>query len=169
MAERLPRRRTGAIGNVTGITGSTCNNRAGVIGVGGQKTLRRVTVTTLSIGNDVGFVFAYGYDAGVATGAYRSDIRMIEAAIRLQFYKTDGIVAAVTFGICWLVELGFADGLNTVMTLAAISEYFLVISKGDNIETLRRMTGLAHITACDMILRFSSQCCILIVMTIYAV
>jgi hypothetical protein len=80
---------------------------------------------------------------------------VIEAAVRSQFKETDGIVAVITFCGRRHVELGFTDGRNAVMALAAITKNFLVISKGDNSSALRCMAGLAQITGGDVIGRFA--------------
>ena len=64
-------------------------------------------------------------------------------------------MAVITFGIRWLMKVGFTDGHGTIMTVAAISKYFLMINKGENGKSLGGMTGLAGITGSDVIRRFN--------------
>jgi hypothetical protein len=76
---------------------------------------------------------------------------VIEAAVRSQFQKTDGIVAVIAFGGRRRMKFGFTDGRYTVMTFTAITKYFQVVSKRDNGSTLGCMAGLAQITGSEMI------------------
>ena len=48
------------------------------------------------------------------------------------------------------MKFGFTNGRNTIVALAATSEHFLVIDNGDNVESLRGMTGLARVTGADV-------------------
>ena len=62
-----------------------------------------------------------------------------------------GIMADIAFGIRWLMILRFTDGHYIVMAFTAISKNFLMINKGGNSKSQGCMTGLAHITASDVI------------------
>lgn len=105
----------------------------------------------------------------MTAAACPANIRMIKAAVRVQLQKCDGIVAVTAFGLRWLMKHGFTDCGNTVVALAAISEYFLMIDSGDNVESLRGMAGLARITGADVNRPFTRNRNEIIVMTIHAI
>jgi len=79
---------------------------------------------------------------------------MIKAAVWLQREKTGGIVAVRAFAFRLSMKIGLTDGLHSVMTFAAIADYFLMINKGGNVKSQWCMTGLAGIGGSDMIARF---------------
>lgn len=179
MADRLTQRRPGPISNMTGITAytRTHNVRAGVVGVGIQETDRGMAVATFRVGDrvytgrDVIFSWrlANRHSAVVATCASPANIRMIKAAVRIKLQKCDGIVAAITFGFGWLMKLGFTDCSNAIVTLAAISNNFLMVCKRDNVESLWSMTGLARVTGGNVIRRLAWNSTEVIVMTIHTI
>ena len=49
------------------------------------------------------------------------------------------------------MKLGFTDCSNAIVALAAISSNFLMVGKRNNVESLWRMTGLAHVTGGNVI------------------
>ncbi len=53
------------------------------------------------------------------------------------------------------MRLGLADGFYTVMAFAAVTKYLKVISKGDDLGSLRCMACFAHIAGRQVIWRFS--------------
>lgn len=71
MARRLPYRRTRTTSNMAGVTRytRTHNVRAGMVGVGIQKTGSRMAVAAFCVGNHMTFVLTCGNSAVVATGA----------------------------------------------------------------------------------------------------
>ena len=79
---------------------------------------------------------------------------MIKATVRIQFQKMAGIVAVTTFSVRRCMEFGFTDGGYTIVTFAAISKYFLMIDKRDDVVSLRGMAGLAHVTGSNVIRHF---------------
>ncbi len=66
-------------------------------------------------------------------------------------------MADIAFGIRWLMILRFTDGHYTVMAFTAISKNFLMINKRDNVKSLGGMTGLAVITASNVIRCFRKK------------
>jgi len=99
--------------SVTGIATGSDDSGVGVIGVGAQKTRRRMTANTLGTGNRVGAgrivgsrgCLTDGGAAVVATGASTGNTRVIELAIGAELKKTGGIVAVVALGAGRLVKL----------------------------------------------------------------
>ena len=63
-------------------------------------------------------------------------------------------MAVIAFGVRGCMKFRHTDSHDIIMTLAAISKYFLVIDKGDNGKILGGMAGLAHITGCNVIRHF---------------
>jgi len=179
MTDRLTRRRTRTISNMTGIARytRTHNVRAGMIGVGVQETDRGMAITAFRVGDRVGAGWdvsgsrrhTSSHSAVVATAAYSGNTGVIKAAVRFQFKKSSGIVAVTAFGVRWHMKCGFTDGQVTIVTLAAISENFLMIDKGDYVKSLRGMTGLAGITGADVSQRFTRNVFKIIVVTILAI
>ena len=174
MANSLTCSRTTTISNMAGVTRytRTHNVRAGVVGVGIQKTGSGMTVTAFRVGDRVsaklgrfaagyGFIFGGcltdGYSAVVASRACSGDIRMIKTAVRCQVQETDGIVAVIAFDDRRRMKVRFSDGYDTIMTFAAISKDFLMIGKRDNVKSLWGMTGLAGITGGDVSRRFRKK------------
>jgi len=51
------------------------------------------------------------------------------------------------------MKIGFTDGHNVVMALAAVAKHFLVVDKRDYVKTERGMTGLARTAGSDVIRR----------------
>ena len=159
MTVRLAHRRTSTISNMTGITRytRTLHVRAGMVRVSIQKTGRGMTVTAFRAGIRVataledGGRLTSGHRAIVATGASADNIRMIKATVQCPFQKADGIVAVITFSISRRMKFGFTDSRYAIMTFAAMSKNFQVISKGNNGSSLGCMTGLTHITGSDVI------------------
>jgi len=94
---------------------------------------------------------------------------MIKTAVRFQLQKMGGIVAVIAFSIRRCMKLGFTNGQFAIVTLAAISKNFLMICKGDNVKSLRRMTGLTRITGSDVSQRLTRNRTEIIVMTIHAI
>ena len=66
MTVRLTLRRPSTMAGITGYT-RTQNVRAGVVGVGIQKTDSSMTVTAFSVGNCMAFVLTGGHGAVVAS------------------------------------------------------------------------------------------------------
>jgi hypothetical protein len=99
----------------------------------------------------------YGRSTVVAIGASTGNARMIETTVGFQCKKTGGIVAVIAFEGCRHVKTGFTDCQNTVMAFAAVAKRFLMVDKRDYVKTKRGMTGLAHTTGSDVILRFTSN------------
>ena len=52
------------------------------------------------------------------------------------------------------MKLRFTYSNYIIVTVAAISKYFLMIDKGDDVVSLRGMAGLAHITGSSVIRYF---------------
>ena len=85
------------------------NVRAGMVGVGIQKTDCSMTVTAFCVGDRMGA----GRDVGgggchtsgnstvVAPGTCPGNSRMIKAAIRFQLQKMAGVVAFIAFCLRW--------------------------------------------------------------------
>ena len=67
------------------------------------------------------------------------------------------------------MKLGFTDCSNAIVTLAAISENFLMVGKRDNVESLGGMTGLAGVTGGNVIRRLTWNSTEVIVMAIHAI
>ena len=67
------------------------------------------------------------------------------------------------------MKLGFADCGNTIVTLAATAKNFPMVDSGDNIESLRGMTGLARVTGCNVTRRPALNRTVVIVMAIHAI
>ena len=128
-----------------------------VVGVGIQKTNSSMTVTAFSVGNCMAFVLTSSHSAVVATRACPGNIRMIKAAVRCQVQKTGGIVAVIAFDHRRRMKVRFSDGYDTIMAFAAISKYFLMIGKGDDVKSLWGMAGLAVITGGDVSWRFRKK------------
>ena len=80
-----------------------------------------------------------------------------------------GIVAVIAFDDRRHMKFGFTDGQYTVMAFTAISEYFQMINKGDNVKSERRMTGLAGIRGGDVIPNFRLNTIDSVVMTNHAI
>lgn len=80
---------------------------------------------------------------------------MIKAAIGFEFQKSRCIVTYIAFLGRGDMKFRFTDSRCTVMAIAAITKYFEMIDKGDNIKSELRMTGLAHISASRVIPRFT--------------
>ena len=53
------------------------------------------------------------------------------------------------------MKRGFADRQYAIMASAAVAKNFLVVDKSNDVETQRRMTGLAHTAGGDVIGRLS--------------
>ena len=165
VADRLPLRRSGAISNMAGITTRIHNGRVCVVWVGIQKTDSGMAVTAFNVGNRVAagwciggsWCLTRGHSAVVATAACPGNIRVIKTAIRCQFKKMASIVAFIAFDCGCRMKFRFTDGDYTVMTFAAIAKYFLMIDKRDNIKVLGGMTGLAGITAGNVIRCFREK------------
>ena len=143
---------------MAGVASFTHNVGACMIGEGIQKTVRAMTVTAFRAGVRVaaaledGGCHAGGHSAVVASCAGSVDTRVIKATVWFYIHEMGGVVALVAFHHRRRMEFRFADGQDTVVAFAAISEkYFLVIDKWGRGEAQRCMTGLAHITGCDMI------------------
>ena len=108
VARRLPRCRSGTVGNMTGITGDTRtgNIGTGMVRVGIQKAVRGMTVSAFRAGVRVGATLADGrrlagcHSTVMATAARPGNARMIEAAVRIQIKKSSGIVAVIAFSFC---------------------------------------------------------------------
>jgi hypothetical protein len=67
------------------------------------------------------------------------------------------------------MKRGFADCGHAIVTLAATSKNFLMVNGGNNAESLRGMTGLARVTACNVIWRPGWNRAEVIVVTVHAV
>ena len=63
-------------------------------------------------------------------------------------------MAVTAFGIRWRMKFRFTNGDDTIVAFATISKYFLMIDKGDDVVSLRGMTGLTHFTASKVIRYF---------------
>ncbi len=147
---------------VTGITGYPCTGygRAGMIGEGIEETSRRMTGDAFRVGNRVGARRSVSRSRGLDDGriaivtarAAAGDTRMVKVAIAPQLEETDGIVAAIAFGVGWQMKHGLADGLVSVVTLAAIAKYFLMIDKRSNGPAQGCVVGFANISGGQMIL-----------------
>jgi hypothetical protein len=93
----------------------------------------------------------------MATGACPGYIRMVKAAIRLQFQKMGGVVAVIAFGVRRCMKLGFADGQVTIVALTAISKNFLMIDRGNNGKARRSVAGMTVITGTNVIRYFTNR------------
>lgn len=150
---------------MTSIATGPDNDGVGVIRKRVQKTFRRMTTYAFSDGNrmvarwSVGGRgrFANGRGAVVAALASTRNTRMIKAAIPIQFKKAGGIVAVIAFAIRREVKFGLADGDITVVTVAAIAEHFLMVDKGDDVESQGGVAGFTHIAGGDMATRFAAN------------
>ena len=150
MADRLPRNLSDAVARVAAIVD---NVRAGVVGVGGQEVNRRMAGTAFRFGDDMAFGLAGRHVAVVAPVAGSGNVGVIEAAVRQELQKVAGIVTRVALGLRWGMELRHSDGLGAVVASAAVAEDILMIHEGNEVEALRRMTGLAGIVGCQMVQR----------------
>lgn len=137
---------------VTGIASFTHNVGAAVVDKGIRKACCGMTETALRSGiRVVHGGLACSQHSVVARAAATGNIGVIKAAVRLQFQKRGGIVTFVAFGRGFQMQVGFADGYDPVMALAAITEHFLMIDNGENGKSKSGMTGLTHITGGKMV------------------
>ena len=143
---------------VAGIASVGQDSGVAMVGNGAQKTDRGMTEYAVRVGWNVGWVgpgiLANGHNTVVAHRATTGYTRMIKAAVQRQLYKTGGVVAGIAFDDRWHMKFRFTDGQYAIMAFAAVPKYFLMIDKWDGGKTEGCMTGLAHITGCDMIRRF---------------
>ena len=159
VAVYLTCRRTSTISNMAGITAYTCSHdiRTGMVRVGIQKAGCSVTGTAFRTGIRVtaaledGGRFTNGHRAVVATETSADYIRMIKAAVQCNAQEAGGIVAVIAFSIRRCMKFRFTDSRHPIMAFAALTKNFLMISKRNNGCTLGCMTGLTHITGCDVI------------------
>ena len=80
---------------------------------------------------------------------------MVEAAVTIERKKAGGIVAVIAFPGRGHVEIGLADGDDTVMAFTATAGYFEMVHERNNVESKRSVAGLAQVVAGDMVTRFT--------------
>ena len=76
---------------------------------------------------------------------------MIETAIELKRKERGGRMAVITFCACRYMRVGFTDSFYAIVTAAAVTKDFLMVSERDDGSPLGRMACLAHITGTDMV------------------
>ena len=128
------------------MTGFTITGNSAVVKDNGLKIINDMTPIALTLSRDMPFMFACCYNAVVADTATSGYAGMIVTAICIEFDKTRGIVAVVTFHTGFRMLVGFPNGPYAVMTLTTLAKHFQVIYEWNNIKTKGGMTGCAQIT-----------------------
>ncbi len=141
---------------VAGIASIADHERTGVVGISAGKTVRGMTERALDDGIGVGRCrrLADRQIAVVTGGASSGDPVMVKAAVGIQIEKAGGIVAIVTFAIGGQMKLGLAHCQYPIVALAAITEYFLMVDKGGDVESQRGVASFAQAAGANVILRF---------------
>ncbi len=127
--KRMPDDRAGRADSVAGITAIAGNQRSGMIGVCASKGRRIVASAALGIWRvcEIGIHRSRGDGAVVTTRAFAKDIRMIKAAIRVQFQKMRRVMTIIALRCRRNMVDRFADRRDIVVTFAARAKYLLVI------------------------------------------
>ena len=92
-----------------------------------------------------------GHNAVVAHIAISIKVCMVVTAIRFEFQKSAGVVAVIAFGIRRRVMGRLANGQNTVVAFAALTNHFQMVHVADNFMSEGGMTGFTHIGGCEVI------------------
>ena len=156
--------------SVAGVASITHNLRTRVVGVGAEKTIRRMTEAAFHGSSRMRRAGGLA-DADcpvVTTRARLSNTRVIKTTVWPQFQKMVGIVAVIAFSGRGHMKFGFADGNYAVVAVAAIAKHFPMIDEGDNVKSQWRMTGRTGIAGGDMIQRFPRDTGKVVVVTILA-
>ena len=144
---------------MAGIASVVGDDGGGVVGVGSGKARRVVAGTALGVRGvgEVRIIWPDGDGPVVAAGALAQDVRVIEAAIRIQFQEMVRVVAIIAFGAGFGVIDRFADRDHAVVAFAAGAENQLMIDGIDGAKSERSMTCLAEVAGRDMRRRFVSR------------
>lgn len=156
---RMVGRLTDSVGVI--VTADTIARDGAVVDEGGQETNRGMTVSTIFCDARIRMWRCRIYLANcnrtvMATLACPQNISMIKAAVWFQLQKSRRIMTFIAFLSRGDMKFRLADSRYTIMAIAAITEYFEVIDKSNNVEPELRMTGLAHISAGRVIPRFAN-------------
>jgi len=106
------------------VTVATIRGDVAVIENNGLKIIDDMTVITGAVSSYMSFMLTGGDNTVVARGATPRNTGVIITAVCLQFHKTVSIVTVIAFDSGGWVLIGWADGSDTVMTLAAFAENF---------------------------------------------
>ena len=98
---------------------------------------------------------AGGHNAVVAHIAISVQVCMVKTAIRFEFQKRAGVVAVIAFGVRRRVMGRLANGYDTVVALAALTNDFQMVHIADNFMSEGGMTGFTHIGGGKVIRYFS--------------
>ena len=144
---------------MAGIAAEVGDDGGGVVGVGSDKARRVVAGTALGVRvvREIRIIRPHGDSLVVAAGALAQDVRVIVAAIRIQFQEMVRVVAIIAFGAGFGVIDRFADRGHAVVAFAAVAEDQLMIDGVGGRKSERSMTGLAQVGGRDMRRRFVSR------------
>ena len=156
--QRMPGYRTGRGDPVAGIAAIAGNLRSGMVRVRAGKTRRVMAGAAFGsrLMREICVHGSGGDGSIVTTGALSNDIRMIKAAIWVQFQKMGRVMAIIAFGGRGNMVYRLSNRGDVIVTFAAHTKHFLMIHGGNWRESQRGMTSLAEIAGRNMDHRFAS-------------